>query len=129
MQVVNPSVSRATSPHGTAFTILVETPSGPTVANPGPLLTVGNVPAEYGAGGVLGGACAPLGGDWLAWGAGAALDGAAVGCGSVAGGRPGSGGGWPITPPGVTGDCCANTAGDDRATARAATKPLRIEAS
>jgi hypothetical protein len=27
--VVNPAVSRATSPHGTALTVLVETPSGP----------------------------------------------------------------------------------------------------
>jgi hypothetical protein len=29
MQVVNPSVSRATAPHGTAFTVLVEASSGP----------------------------------------------------------------------------------------------------
>ena len=45
-QVVNPSVSRATAPQGTAFTVRVETPSGATVLSPGPPLDCGNGPVE-----------------------------------------------------------------------------------
>jgi hypothetical protein len=59
-QVVNPSVSRATTPHGTAFTVFVETPSWSTTFNPGPVLTEGNGPAEYGGGGAALGAYAPV---------------------------------------------------------------------
>ena len=55
MQVVNPSVSRATVLHGTALTVFVD-PSGPTVFSPGPVLADGNGPVEYGIGGVPGGA-------------------------------------------------------------------------
>lgn len=55
-QVVKPSVSRAAVPHGTALTAFVETPSGPTVFSPGPVVDSGNGPVEYGVGGVPGGA-------------------------------------------------------------------------
>ena len=54
--VVNPSVSRAAVLHGTALTAFVETPSGATVFSPGPIDDCGNGPAEYGVGGVPGGA-------------------------------------------------------------------------
>ena len=45
-QVVNPSVSRATVPQGTALTVFVETPSPATVFRPGPLVVSGNGPVE-----------------------------------------------------------------------------------
>jgi len=54
--VVNPSVSRAAVLQGTALTVFVETPSGATVFNPGPIDDCGNGPVEYGVGGVPGGA-------------------------------------------------------------------------
>jgi hypothetical protein len=59
-QVVDPSVSRATVPHGTAFTAFVETPSGPMTFKPGPVFANGNGPVEYGVGGVPAGAYAPV---------------------------------------------------------------------
>ena len=40
-QVVNPSVSLAVTPHGTALTVRVETPSGATMFNPGPCTDCG----------------------------------------------------------------------------------------
>jgi hypothetical protein len=43
-QVVNPSVSRAASPHGTALTVLVEMPSEATTFNPGPETAAGTLP-------------------------------------------------------------------------------------
>jgi len=58
--VVNPSVSRATTPQGTALTVRVEAPSEPTVFSPGPSLDCGNGPEEYGVGGVPAGAYAPV---------------------------------------------------------------------
>ena len=58
-QVVNPSVSRATVPQGTALTVRVE-PSGATVFNPGPSLGCGNGPVEYGVGGAPVGVYAPV---------------------------------------------------------------------
>jgi hypothetical protein len=45
-QVVNPSVSRAAAPQGTALTVRVETPSGATMLSPGPELDCGNGPVE-----------------------------------------------------------------------------------
>jgi hypothetical protein len=59
-QVVNPSVSRATAPQGTALTVRAENPSGATVFNPGPPLDCGNGPVECGVGGVPAGAYAPV---------------------------------------------------------------------
>ena len=44
-----PSVSRAAVPHGTALTVRVDTPSGATTFNPGPLSDSGNGPVEYGS--------------------------------------------------------------------------------
>ena len=58
--VVKPSVSRAVTLHGTAFTVRVETPSGALTFKPGPVLDCGNGPVEYGFGGVPGAVYAPV---------------------------------------------------------------------
>jgi hypothetical protein len=85
MQVVKPSVSRATLPHGTAFTVFVE-PSGSTMTRPVPVSITGNGPVEYGVAG-------PGGVGSLARGTGAAGAGCVVDEGSEIGGGPASGGG------------------------------------
>jgi hypothetical protein len=53
MHVVVPSVSRATVPHGTALTVLVETPSWATVSKPGPVVVSGSGPLKIGGGELL----------------------------------------------------------------------------
>jgi hypothetical protein len=49
-QVVEPSVSRATRPHGTALTVLVETPSGAMTFRPEPVVVSGKGPLKAGDG-------------------------------------------------------------------------------
>jgi hypothetical protein len=59
-QVVEPSVSWAAAPHGTAGTDSVD-PFGPATSKPGlPLSICGSGPVEYGVGGVPAGAYAPV---------------------------------------------------------------------
>jgi hypothetical protein len=48
--VVVPSVSRAARPHGTALTILVETPSCATTFKPEPVVVSGKGPLKIGVG-------------------------------------------------------------------------------
>jgi hypothetical protein len=49
-QVVVPSVSRAAKPHGTALTVLVETPSWATTFRPEPVVASGSGPLKTGVG-------------------------------------------------------------------------------
>lgn len=53
MQVVDPSVERATVPQGTALIVRVE-PSGPATFSPGPPLDIGIGPEKYGVDGPVG---------------------------------------------------------------------------
>ena len=59
-QVVVPSVSLAARLQGTALTVFVETPSGPTMFKPGPVFTSGNGPPKDSADGVADVAGAPV---------------------------------------------------------------------
>jgi hypothetical protein len=59
-QVLVPSVSLAARPQGTALTVFVETPSGPTMFKPGPVFTSGNGPPKDSADGVADVAGAPV---------------------------------------------------------------------
>jgi hypothetical protein len=58
-QVVNPSVSRAARPHGTALTVFVEMPSEATTFNPGPEIGAGTLPPGL-AGGAAGETFTPV---------------------------------------------------------------------
>src|SRR5260221_10186175 len=59
-QVVVPSVSLAARLQGTALTVFVETPSGPTMFKPGPVFTSGNGPPKGSGDGAPDGTGAPV---------------------------------------------------------------------
>ena len=134
-QVVNPSVSRATSPQGTALTDRVDTPSGPTTFKPGPTLDSCSGPTEYGFGEPedAEAPALPLGaGSLERGGEPSTADGFAEG--SEIGGGPARGGGSPIVSPsvlpGITGACWARTADDKIASGIITEKEInRIESS